>query len=612
MELLGAGLDPARAPGEPWPSREFRADPRTWEVSAFWPVVTGIDAEGFLGDLEPGEVTLKMGVLELVATATPETCEGGGKALRIGLRLRHPKNPGAAPLAIGSLRVGLSSVVLERVLEHGWQSWSPVRSTAPGDVRPSRSLVPAWTRAISHAAPWLAGHAVCGEPFLLWKGEGRAGIAGVLESGRTFVSVVAVPLGTDERGLALSVRGTDRPRIWVVFWLDGVELAPGEERELDPLWLAEGAKEQAGGLMSRFASAWGREGMARSQAPSPSGWCTWYEWFHRLKAEHVTKCLGLLASHGLEVAQVDDHWQREVGDWNELSDEFKQAFGDPAGLARTISGAGLSPGVWSAPFVVTRRSRVALKHPEWLARSATGGPLRSFWNPLAWKGWALALDTTNPGVLDHLRGTYQKLAQDGFEYFKIDFCFAAGVASRREDGIRHTRAQSLQAGLQAVRDGIGPDAYLLGCGCPFGPAVGIVDAMRVSPDTGPYWSTGPLSLPGYRETLPSSLNALSTSALRASLHRRLWVNDPDCLMLRDWNTRLSPTEREAAATFVAETGQLGFISDDVTRYDEATWNLLGQVMGKRESKHGSCDVADPFGEDPWRWVVASPPGIVMA
>jgi len=526
--------------------------------------------------------------------------------------LRYPKKPGASPLALQSLRLGLSSPRLERVLEHGWQSWSPVRSTAPGDVKPSRALMPAWTRAISHAAPWLAGHAICGEPFLLWKGEGRSGIAGVLETGKAFVSVVAVPPGTDEDGPALSATGTDRPRIWVVYWLDGVEIAPGEERELDALWLTEDGEQAAGSLLSGFASAWGQAGMARAQAPSPSGWCTWYEWFHRLKPEHVTKCLGLLASHGLEVAQVDDHWQKEVGDWNELSDEFELAFGDPAGLARAISGAGLSPGVWTAPFVVTRRSQVASKHPDWLARSASGGAIRAFWNPLAWKGWALALDTTNPRVLDHLRSSYQKLAEDGFEYHKIDFCFASAVASRREAGIRLTRAQSLKAGLQAVRDGIGPDAYLLGCGCPFGPAVGIVDAMRVSPDTGPYWSTGPLSLPGYRETLPSSLNALSTSALRASLHRRLWVNDPDCLMLRDWHTRLSPTEREAAAMFVAETGQLGFVSDDVTRYDEATWNFLGQVMAKRESKHGPCDVVDPFDENPWRWAVASPPGIVMA
>ena len=34
----------------------------------------------------------------------------------------------------------------------------------------------------------------------------------------------------------------------------------------------------------------------------------------------------------------------------------------------------------------------------------------------------------------------------------------------------------------------GDDAFLLGCGCPLGPAVGVVDAMRIGADVTPYWS----------------------------------------------------------------------------------------------------------------------------
>ena len=33
-----------------------------------------------------------------------------------------------------------------------------------------------------------------------------------------------------------------------------------------------------------------------------------------------------------------------------------------------------------------------------------------------------------------------------------------------------------------IREAIGPDAYLLGCGAPILPSVGLVDAMRVGPD----------------------------------------------------------------------------------------------------------------------------------
>ena len=40
-----------------------------------------------------------------------------------------------------------------------------------------------------------------------------------------------------------------------------------------------------------------------------------------------------------------------------------------------------------------------------------------------------------------------------------------------------------RAGLALVRDAVGPDVYLVGCGAPILPSVGLVDAMRVSPDT---------------------------------------------------------------------------------------------------------------------------------
>jgi hypothetical protein len=34
--------------------------------------------------------------------------------------------------------------------------------------------------------------------------------------------------------------------------------------------------------------------------------------------------------------------------------------------------------------------------------------------------------------------------------------------------------------LQTLRDAAGEDVFIIGCGCPIGPGVGIVDGMRVS------------------------------------------------------------------------------------------------------------------------------------
>lgn len=78
--------------------------------------------------------------------------------------------------------------------------------------------------------------------------------------------------------------------------------------------------------------------------------------------------------------------------------------------------------------------------------------------------------------------------------------------------------------MEMVREVIGADSYLLGCGAPILPSVGLVDAMRVSPDTAPrYEPDGDLSMPSQRA-------AALTGRARAWQHGRFWANDPDCLI----------------------------------------------------------------------------------
>jgi hypothetical protein len=130
-----------------------------------------------------------------------------------------------------------------------------------------------------------------------------------------------------------------------------------------------------------------------------------------------------------------------------------------------------------------------------------------------------------------------------------------------------TRGETLRRGLEAIRDGAGRDAFILGCGCPLGQAVGIVDGMRVGPDVAPYWgstSTGAGD--------PSTVYALDAIIARSFMHRRLWLNDPDCLMLRATETRLSADERAALAAVIASSGGMLLISDDMA--------LLGGEAGK--------------------------------
>jgi alpha-galactosidase len=99
------------------------------------------------------------------------------------------------------------------------------------------------------------------------------------------------------------------------------------------------------------------------------------------------------------------------------------------------------------------------------------------------------------------------------------------MVGRRHDDV--TGIEAYRRGLQLIRQGAGDDAVILGCGAPMLPSIGLVDAMRISPDVMPAWEPdlGDFSQPGMR-------SALAAGRGRAWMHGRLWVNDPDCVLVR--------------------------------------------------------------------------------
>lgn len=561
MELTAVAVDLAPHPGDPTPT------PLRWSPASATPVRQG---------------TVACGPLEVEVACSPL-----GTGQRVDLVVCNPRRPGARRVALDRVRL-LTSARPTTALEHGWQSWSPVGRRRVTDVVPLRRLAPWWVRATYHAAPELAGRAVTGDQFLLMAdgcGEKGAsgGLVGFLDGARHLSTVVATPAA-----------------VLVVALLDGVALAPGESRALDPLWLAVG---DPGRSYSEYLAHWSAAAGARAGAGSPLGWCSWYQYFAKVTPEACRRNLALAADHGFELFQLDDGYQRAVGDWLQPNERFEAD--PPSRLAAEIAGRGLTAGIWTAPFLASPRSDVARSHPGWIAGArrtgargpSRGRPCRAMWNPLAWGGWAMALDTTDPSVLDHLRRTFASLAGQGWRYHKIDFCYAAAVPARRRGDGASTRAEAIRAGLQAVRDGAGPDAVILGCGIPLAQSVGLVDVMRVSADTAPRWSPGPLRPPGYSDLAPAAVSALQASVLRAPMHRRLWVNDPDCLLLRPVRTRLTSGQRRLLTEAAAGTGAFTVVSDDLDTYGPDEWAALDRLRRSHERADAPLDLVDPFADE---------------
>jgi alpha-galactosidase len=194
-----------------------------------------------------------------------------------------------------------------------------------------------------------------------------------------------------------------------------------------------------------------------------------------------------------------------------------------------------------------------------------------------WGGHVHVLDTTDPEVLAHLEGVAADLVAAGFPYLKLDFTYAPSIGGRYADPSQ-TPAQRVRAGMEAVRRGAGDDTFLLGCGLPLGAGIGLVDGMRIGADVAPSWDLRPgqYAPGGYADNEPATVNAWRNTLTRSWMHRRLWLNDPDCLMLRTVGTELRPSEVEAWALAVGASGGMALVSDDLALLDEPARRPAGR------------------------------------
>jgi alpha-galactosidase len=417
-----------------------------------------------------------------------------------------------------------------RVHEEGWQSWSPSGAYALGD-KPYRPTDDNWAT-------------VCYRP-------GRTVPSGVFQG----------------EGLLALAPGDGSPvRLWAA--ADPLHAVPsirlevhGERAEVS----ADGPVRELTGRDIQSALATWAQGLGlAAPRPAPAVWCSWYEYFTAVTEEDIHENLRAMDTLDLpiDVVQIDDGYQSALGDWLTLSGRFRSR----AGIAEAIRARGRRAGIWTAPFLVDPASELAAEHPQWLVRDPQGGFAHAGRN---WGHDLCVLDTTHPDAAAYLTDVFRTLRAEGYDYFKADFLYAGAL-----DGVRHSSDDALTAyreGISLIREAIGPDAYLLGCGAPILPSIGLFDAMRVSPDTAPHRRP---EADDYSQ--PGQDPAEFTGVGRQWQHGRLWVNDPDCLMARP-----AVETRERWAAHVESTGGLMASSDRLLSLDEwgvtTTRRLLGGV-----------------------------------
>jgi alpha-galactosidase len=464
-----------------------------------------------------------------------------------------------------------------RMLRHGYQSWSPTGvATLGGDADPSTRADLPFLQAVHHAD----------QRTVVVPGELRSEWVTVLADARGDVVVAGFDGGGSHDGTWRLRPSTEaRPiELRAEAFLGDVRLRPGECRSLHGVTVDGGpgaATEDVTHLLARWADRVGRGGAARTGAPYQVGWCSWYQYFHEVTERDLRANLALAGDWPFDVFLLDDGYQVDIGDWLDTNERF------PSGLSRLaedIRADGHTAGIWLAPFLAAPSSRVAAGHPEWLAGRAAErpGPVFAWWNP-AWgggrDGLMGALDTTRPEVVAHLEELGRALRAMGWTWLKLDFTFAPSVEGRWADPGR-TPAERVRAGFEAIRRGAGDDAFILGCGVPLSHVVGVVDAVRIGQDVAPLWALRPEDeiVPGYLGIQPATRHAYGNTVARSFMHRRLWLNDPDCLMLRSTGTALSPAAARTWAQTVGLSGGAALVSDDLSLLDDGARRLLDDVV----------------------------------
>lgn len=503
------------------------------------------------------------------------------------------KNEGSAPIFIENVSPlvfrGIHSTAQDLIFfRQGWQSWSASGAFSAREADKDPRLFHTRVSAIDlrNPSPGKKGSFTSDMYALLHHREKKeALLLGALRAGSHFTAVKF--FCSNKREVVLEAQVD----------LDGLSLAPGSSMYLEPLVLLWG-EEGGQTLLEWYADMVGVE-MGRRLPPDPSpGWCSWYHYFTKVQEKDVVKNVTHLSSRKqdlpIEIIQVDDGYQSSIGDWLKANNKFP---GGMENLASTIQRRGFLPGIWLAPFIALKDSRLFKEYPHWFLENHKKKPVLALRNPgWGWRNGAYALDTTNAEFQEYLRETIHTMVhQWGYRYLKLDFLYAAALPGKRF-AADTTRAESLRQGLELIREAAGEDTFLLGCGCPLGPAIGVLDGMRIGTDVSPKWDTFLSRYLGHGRYLVSTRTAIRNILTRFYLHGRWWHNDPDCLLLRD-RKGLNIEEIRSLATAIALCRGLVFVSDDLQQVSPQRQEILRQVLSIAEDVEkgqGRVQVLDLF------------------
>lgn len=356
------------------------------------------------------------------------------------------------------------------------------------------------------------------------------------------------------------------------FELEGRPLNQGEDYVMERFYVAGGLNNE-NALLETYADNVAMLNNAVPNGSLPTGWCSWSCYYGAVNEEKIRRAadgqVAYAKSGHPNLIQIDDGWQRcgsFCGEW--VADPVKF----PSGLeatSRYVTERGMTFGLWLAPCMLDDQSEYYSDLQDIALKETTMG---DHYHPF---------DLGNPRYLDHLRKTFRRMVDEyNARYFKLDFIAAAvsyfngqGTFVTFKDGFC---IELLRRALMTIRETVGDDVFLLSCGAQTLLGAGILNGARMSCDI--IWGKNKNN-PSYWKIMKDCLKTVSH---RYFYHRRVYVNDPDGLVLRDIDIgdgfNCTYSEAELWAIAVAMSGGSVLSNDELEKLSPGRRRLYTRLL----------------------------------
>ena len=226
------------------------------------------------------------------------------------------------------------------------------------------------------------------------------------------------------------------------------------------------------------------------------GWSTWdyygRNWDYDTAAANIEKLAEICPSANF--VQLDGGWWPARGDYLLVKPALQ-----PDGmkrLARLIRSKNFHTGIHLDGMRGDARAIIAREHPDFFLKDSSGKMLVRSQTKAGDALDYTFFDYSNPAACDYIKRVMRHIRRDwGYDYFKIDFIrfgineFIHTLVGKNTPIAPHDRSltsvERVHRGLAAMREGMGADAWFLGCSSVFGPTFGHVDGLRTGADIHP-------------------------------------------------------------------------------------------------------------------------------